>query len=296
MRPYRKGLLLLAPMQVISGFGVLALPRLNADIVDKGIVRGDTGAIWWLGGAMLLAGLVQAGGTAGAVFYGSRVAMAVGRDLRAALFARVQHFSAREMGRFGAPSLINRTTNDVQQVQMVVLMALTMMLSAPVVAVGAAALALRASPSLSVVLLVVLPVVAFVLAAAVVLLRPMFRGLQGHLDSLTRIMREQITGIRVVRAFVREEPERERFAATSRDVMDVSRRVGFIMTSFFPSALLVANMLSVTVLWFGGHQVDDGSLRVGQLTAFMIYVSTMLMTTLVAIFTFLMMPRAEVCA
>ncbi|MEU6746392.1 ABC transporter ATP-binding protein [Spirillospora sp. NPDC046719] len=296
LRPYWKQLLLLVPMQVVSGLGMLALPLLNADIVDEGLVKGDTGRIGEIGGVMLAAAIVQLAGTVGAVRVGSRVAMAVGRDLRSALFGRIQEFSTREMGRFGAPSLINRTTNDVQQVQMMVLMALTMMLSAPVVAVGAAVLALRSSPALSVILLVVLPIMVLACWAAIAWMRPLFRRLQGHLDGITRIMREQITGIRVVRSFVREEPERRRFERTSRDVMTVSRRLGFLMTSFFPMALLVANMLSVAVLWFGGRMVDGGSLQVGELTAFMSYVQSMLMTTMVALFTFLMMPRAEVCA
>jgi ATP-binding cassette subfamily B multidrug efflux pump len=287
---------MLVPMQVVSGLGMLALPLLNADVVDKGVVKGDTGYIQNASGVMLLAGLLQAAGTVGAVLLGSRVAMAVGHDLRKALFTRVQEFSTREMGKFGAPSLINRTTNDVQQVQMVVLMALTMMLSAPVVSLGGAGLALRQSLSLSSVLLVALPFMGVIFWVAVVRMRPMFRRLQGHLDGITRTMREQITGIRVVRAFVRERQERDRFARISRELMTLSRRLGFMMTSFFPIALLAANLLTVTVLWFGGHMVADGSMRVGQLLAFTSYVMMMLMMAMVAIFTFLMMPRADVCA
>ncbi|WP_242911387.1 ABC transporter ATP-binding protein [Actinomadura terrae] len=296
LRPYKRSLILLLPLQTVSAVGMLTLPALNADIVDQGVVTGDTGHIVRVGGVMLLAALVQAAGTVAAVLVGARVAMAVGRDLRAALFGRVQRFSAQEMARFGSPSLITRTTNDVQQVQMVVLLALTMMLMAPIMVVGGGAMALRESAPLSAVLLFSLPAMAVMFGIAIRWMQPLFRRLQGHLDAVTRILRDQITGMRVMRAFVREEPERIRFAATNEELRRVSGRVGFVMTSLFPLTTLLANVSGVAVLWFGGHMVGDGTLQVGSLIAFMSYLMMILMTITLAIFTILMMPRAAVCA
>ncbi len=296
LRPHRNALLVLLLLQAVSALGMLGLPALNADIVDEGVIPGDTGHVLRLGGVMLAVSLVQFGATAAAVLVGARVAMAVGRDLRRGLFTRILDFSSRELDGFGAASLITRTTNDVQQVQMAVLMGLTMMLMAPIMCVGGTVMALRESVPLSGVLLLALPVLALIFGTVIGLMRPRFRELQDHLDTVTRMLREQITGVRVVRAFVREDAERGRFAETNGRLLSVSVGVGFLMSSMFPLVALLSNASGVAVLWFGGHLVDGGSLQVGGVMAFISYLTMTLMTVMLAIFTFLMMPRAEVCA
>jgi len=292
LRPFLALLLL----QTVSSVGMLYLPTLNADLIDHGVVTGDNGHIARVGGLMLAVSLVQAVATGAAVYVGSREALAIGRDVRSAIFHRVLEFSAREVGRFGTPSLITRTTNDVQQVQMVALLALTTMVSAPITAVGGALLALRQSMAMSGLLLIALPAMVLVFGGFIRRLRPLFRSSQQLLDRVTTILREQIAGVRVIRAFVRDRPEQDRFTAASTGLLELSVRSGRLLAMMFPLALLVVNLTSVAVPWFGGHLVARGSLTVGAMTALLSYLMLVLMTMILAGFTFMMVPRAEVSA
>ncbi|MEU3875139.1 MULTISPECIES: ABC transporter ATP-binding protein [Streptomyces] len=296
LRPYSRAIALIVLLQLVQTLATLYLPNLNADIIDKGVVKGDTGYILTTGGLMLAVTLAQIVCAIGAVYYGARTSMAVGRDLRAAVFDRVQSFSAREMGQFGAPSLITRTTNDVQQVQMLTLMAFTLMVSAPIMCVGGVVLAIEQDVPLSALLLVIVPVLAAIVGLIVWRMRPIFRGVQERIDTVNRVLREQITGIRVIRAFVRDEHERKRFTGANTELMDVSLRAGRLMSLMFPSVMLVVNLSSVAVVWFGGHRIADGGMEIGALTAFLSYLMQILMAIMMATFMFMMVPRAEVCA
>ena len=296
LRPYRRAIALVVLFQFVQTLATLYLPTLNADIIDNGVVKGDTGYIMRTGGFMLAITLVQIACSIVAVYFGARTAMAVGRDVRSAIFHRVQDFSAQEVGRFGAPSLITRTTNDVQQVQMLVLLTFTLMVSAPIMCIGGIVLALRQDVPLSALLLVIVPVLIGVVSVIVVRMRPLFRTMQVRIDGINRVLREQITGIRVIRAFVRDEHERRRFAVANTELMDVSLRAGRLMALMFPTVMLVINLSSVAVLWFGGHRIASGGMQVGALTAFLSYLLQILMAVMMATFMFVMIPRAEVCA
>ncbi|MCF6475801.1 ABC transporter ATP-binding protein [Nonomuraea sp. MG754425] len=282
--------------QFVQTLATLYLPTLNADIIDDGVVKGDTGYIMRIGLVMLGVTLIQIACATVAVYYGARTSMALGRDLRAAIFHRVQGFSAQEVGRFGAPSLITRTTNDVQQVQLLVLMSFTMMVAAPIMCVGGIVLALRQDAALSSLLLVALPVMIAVVTVIVVRMRPLFRTLQERIDRINQVLREQITGIRVIRAFVRDRYERERFGADNDRLTEVSLQVGRLMALMFPVVMLVVNLSSVAVVWFGGQRIADGAMEVGALTAVISYLMQILMSVMMAMFMFMMIPRAEVCA
>ncbi|NUW31609.1 ABC transporter ATP-binding protein [Nonomuraea sp. SMC257] len=296
LRPYGKEITLVVLFQFVQTLATLYLPTLNADIIDDGVVKGDTGYIARVGLVMLGVTLVQIVCSIVAVYYGARTSMALGRDLRAAIFHRVQEFSAQEVNRFGAPSLITRTTNDVQQVQLLVLMTLTMMVAAPIMCVGGIVLALRQDTALSSLLLVLLPVMIVMVGVIVMRMRPLFRTMQERIDRINQVLREQITGIRVIRAFVRDQHERERFGVANERLTDVSLRVGRLMALMFPSVMLVVNVSSVAVVWFGGHRIADGSMEVGALTAVISYLMQILMSVMMATFMFMMIPRAEVCA
>jgi ATP-binding cassette, subfamily B, multidrug efflux pump len=296
MRPYRKWLAIVVVMQFLQTLAALYLPTLNADIIDYGVVKGDTGYIFGTGAIMLGIAFGQIAASLLAVYFGAKTAMAVGRDMRGALFDRVQAFSTREVGHFGTPSLITRTTNDVQQVQMLVLMTLTMMLSAPIIGVGAIIMALRQNVDLSGLLLIIVPVLGIIVTILVKRMRPLFKLMQVRIDVINRVLREQITGIRVIRAFVRDEPERERFQQANGEVYDVAFRSGRIMGMMFPSVMSVINLSSVAVLWFGGHLINDGTMQVGSLTAFLSYLMQVLMSVMMSTFMLMMIPRAEVCA
>ena len=274
----------------------LYLPTLNADIINLGVVKGDTGYIVRAGGLMLAVTLVQIAGSLVAVYFGAQVAMKLGRDVRAAVFDRVLTFSAREVGHFGAPSLITRTTNDVQQVQLLVLMIATLFISAPITGVGGIIMALRQDVPLSAVLLVSVPVLVGLIALVVMRMRPLFRDMQVRIDEVNRVLREQITGIRVIRAFVRESHEEARFARANGALADVSLATGQLMALMFPLVMLVMNMSSVAVLWFGAQRIDSGGMQVGALIAFLSYLLQILMAVMMATFMFVMIPRAEVCA
>jgi ATP-binding cassette subfamily B protein len=296
LRRYRAWLTAVVVLQLAGTIASLYLPSLNADIIDKGIALGDTGFIVRTGAWMLLISMVQITATVAAVYYGARTAMSFGRDVRAAIFSRVADFSAREVGHFGAPSLITRNTNDVQQVQMLVVMTCTMLVAAPIMCVGGIVMALREDVGLSWLMLVAVP--ALVMSIGLILSRmvPQFRAMQRRIDAVNRILREQISGIRVVRAFVREQYETARFAQANADLTSTAVRVGRLMALIFPVVMLILNASSVAVLWFGGHRVDAGEMQIGSLTAFLTYLILILMSVMMATFMAMMIPRAAVCA
>lgn len=296
LRPYTTPLMVVVVLQFVGTMAALYLPSLNADIIDNGVVRGDTGYIVRTGLVMLGVSLVQILCSVSAVYFGARTAMGFGRDVRAAVFHRVGSFSAREMTRFGAPSLITRTTNDVQQVQMLVLLSATMMVTAPIMMVGGVVMAIREDPGLSWLLVVAVPVLAVVIGIVVSRMLPGFRVMQERIDAVNRILREQITGIRVVRAFVREPQETRRFAQANAELTGVAVQVGRWMSVMFPAVMLILNVSSVAVLWFGGHRVDQGLMEVGSLTAFLTYLVQILMAVMMATFMLVLVPRASVCA
>ncbi|MEU2589289.1 ABC transporter ATP-binding protein [Streptomyces albidoflavus] len=296
LRPYQKPIALVMVLQLLQTCAALYLPSLNADIIDRGVVRGDTGVILRLGAVMLAVTLVQMAGNIGAVYFGARTAAALGRDVRAAVFDRVQSFSARELNGFGAPSLITRTTNDVQQVQMLALMTFTLMVTAPIMCVGGVIMALGQDVPLSGVLLAVLPVMAASVGVVVWRLRPLFRSMQKRLDTVNRVLREQITGNRVIRAFVRDRYETERFGRANTDLTEVSLGTGRLLALMFPLVMLVVNLSSLAVVWFGAHRIDSGAMEIGSLTAFLAYLMQIVMSVMMATFMFMMVPRAEVCA
>ncbi|MGW1767874.1 ABC transporter ATP-binding protein [Streptomyces sp. NPDC002073] len=294
--PYRKPISLLVLLQLLQTSATLYLPTLNADIIDNGVVKGDTGYILGLGAVMLGVSVVQLVCNIGAVYFGARTAAALGRDVRAAVFDRVQSFSARELGQFGAPSLITRTTNDVQQIQMLVLMAFTLMVSAPIMCIGGIAMALSLDVKLSGVLLAVVPVLGIAVGSIVIRTRPLFRLMQTRLDTVNRVLREQITGNRVIRAFVRDEYEKDRFRDANTELTAVSLSAGRLMALMFPTVIVVVNMSSVAVVWFGAMRIDSGDMEIGALTAFLAYLMQIVMSVMMATFMFMMVPRAEVCA
>ncbi|MEV6250472.1 ABC transporter ATP-binding protein [Streptomyces sp. NPDC051742] len=294
--PYRKPIALLVLLQFLQTCASLYLPTLNADIIDNGVVDGDTGYILRFGALMVGVSVVQVVCNVGAVFYGARTASALGRDVRAAVFDRVQSFSARELGHFGAPSLITRTTNDVQQIQMLVLMAFTLMVSAPIMCVGGIVMALGQDVPLSGVLLAVVPVLGISVSLIVRRMRPLFRTMQERLDTVNRVLREQITGNRVIRAFVKDGYEEERFRGANADLTDVSMATGRLMALMFPTVMTVVNISSVAVVWFGAHRIDSGGMQIGALTAFLAYLMQIVMAVMMATFMFMQVPRAEVCA
>ncbi|MET9988814.1 ABC transporter ATP-binding protein [Streptomyces mutabilis] len=296
LRPYRKPIALLVALQFVQTCASLYLPTLNADIIDNGVVEGDTGYILGYGALMIAISLVQVVGNVGAVYFGARTASALGRDLRGAVFDRVQSFSAREVGGFGAPSLITRTTNDVQQVQMLALMTFTLMVSAPIMCVGGIVMALGLDVPLSGVLVGVVPVLAICVTLIVRRLRPLFRAMQERLDTVNRVLREQITGNRVIRAFVRDEYEQQRFRKANADLTEVALGTGNLLALMFPVVMTVVNLSSIAVVWFGAHRIDSGGMQIGDLTAFLAYLMQIVMSVMMATFMFMMVPRAEVCA
>ncbi|MFI8346335.1 ABC transporter ATP-binding protein [Streptomyces sp. NPDC085596] len=296
LRPYKKPIALLVALQLLQTCATLYLPNLNAHIIDNGVVKGDTGYILDSGALMIGISLIQVVCNIGAVYYGARTASALGRDLRAAVFDRVQSFSSRELGHFGAPSLITRTTNDVQQVQMLVLMTFTLMVSAPIMCVGGIVLALGLDVPLSGVLVAVVPVLGICVALIVRRLRPLFRSMQTRLDTVNRVLREQITGNRVIRAFVRDEYEQGRFGKANGELTEMQLATGRMLALMFPIVMTVVNLSSIAVVWFGAHRIDSGGMQIGDLTAFLAYLMQIVMSVMMATFMFMMVPRAEVCA
>lgn len=296
LRPYNRPLAAVLLFQLLGTMASLYLPSLNADIIDLGVAKGDTGYILRTGGWMLLVTGVQMACSITAVYFGARTAMAFGRDLRASIFHRVGEFSSREVAKFGAPSLITRNTNDVQQVQMLVLLSCTMLVAAPIMCVGGVIMALREDAALSWLMLVSVPLLAVVVWVISRRMLPQFGIMQKRIDTVNRVLREQIAGIRVVRAFVRERHEVERFDVANTNLTETALRVGRLMAMVFPIVMLVFNLSSVAVLWFGALQIDDGSVQIGSLTAFLSYLMQILMSVMMATFMLFMLPRASVCA
>ncbi|MEU6577451.1 ABC transporter ATP-binding protein [Streptomyces sp. NPDC046805] len=296
LRPYKKPIALLVLLQFLQTCATLYLPTLNADIIDNGVVKGDTGYILSFGALMIGVSLAQVVCNIGAVYFGARTASALGRDVRRAVFDRVQSFSAREVGHFGAPSLITRTTNDVQQVQMLVLLSFTLMVSAPIMCVGGIVLALGLDVPLTGVLAAVVPVLGICVTLIVRRLRPLFRAMQVRLDTVNRVLREQITGNRVIRAFVRDEYEKGRFGKANTELTEMQLATGQMLALMFPVVMTVVNLSSIAVVWFGAHRIASGGMAIGDLTAFLAYLMQIVMSVMMATFMFMMVPRAEVCA
>ena len=296
LRPYTGLLLFVLVLQFAQVMASLYLPTLNADIIDEGVATGDAGYIWRMGAFMLVVSVGQGVCSVAATYLAARAAMSMGRDLRGAVFERVSGFSEREISAFGAGSLITRNTNDVQQVQMLVMMSCTMLVTAPVMAVGGIIMAVTRAPGLSWLIAVSVPVLLVAVGLIVSRMLPLFRSYQDKLDAINRVMREQLTGIRVIRAFVREEAETERFEDANGDIARVGERVGQLFVLLFPLVMLVLDVTIVGVIWFGGHQVGDGDVEVGTLIAFMSYLMQILMGIVMASFMTIMIPRAAVCA
>jgi ATP-binding cassette subfamily B multidrug efflux pump len=296
LRPYGGLLILLVVLQAVQAGASLYLPTLNADIIDKGVLAGDNGYIRTTGLEMLLFTLIQVVFSVGAVYCGAKVAMAFGRDVRRDLFHRVTDFSAREVGLFGAPSLITRITNDVQQVQMLVVMTCTFAVAAPITVVGGVFAALRQDVGLAWLALVSLPALGLSVGTIVWRMIPLFRAMQERIDDANLVLREQIAGMRVVRAFVREPHEVARFGGVNDELTDVSLRAGRLQALMFPTLMLIINASSVGVLWFGANRVSSGDMSVGSLVAFLTYFTLMLIAVMMGMFVALMAPRAAVCA
>jgi len=293
LRPYVRQVTIVVVLVLIQSIGGLYLPNLNADIINNGVAKGDLPYIWRTGAVMLGIALALGVLAVAGVYWASLASQAVGRDLRAAVFGRVQRFSAREMNRFGTASLITRNTNDVQQIQLFMQIALTMMVAAPIMAVGGVIMALREDVQLSAVLIVVIPVLAGIVAFMFVTAVPLFRSLQGKIDRINQVMREQIMGVRVIRAFIREDFENRRFEEANYDLTSTALRVNRIFVIAFPAVLLVMNVTTVAILWFGGHLVDSGSMPIGNMTAFLQYIMQILMSLMMAIALVILVPRAE---
>jgi ATP-binding cassette subfamily B multidrug efflux pump len=293
---YRRPITGLLILSLAGTMAALLLPSLNAAIIDEGVAKGDTGFIWRTGGMMLAVTLVQVGCSIWATYLGAKTAMSFGRDVRAALFERALSFSARELNHFGAPSLITRNTNDVQQVQMLVLMSCTMFVAAPITMIGGIIMALRTDVGLTWLVAVAMPVLAFAIFLVIRKMSPLFRLMQTRIDGVNRVLREQITGIRVVRAFVREPYETARFAGANTELTNTAISAGRYMASIFPIVMFVMNASSVAVLWFGAQRIDAGDMQIGALTAFLTYLIQILMSVMMATFLLMIAPRAAVCA
>ena len=296
IKPHWPLLVAVVVFQFAQSMASLYLPRLTADIIDNGVAKGDTGYVLRVGIVMLGATLVQIVFAVAAVYFGSRAAMAFGRDVRGGIFHRVSEFSEREVSKFGAASLITRTTNDVQQVQILVLMTCTMLVSAPILAIGGVINALSLDLDLSLVIAVSVPVLIICIALVIVRVVPLFRLLQKRIDAVNRVLREQLAGIRVVRAFVREDVETGRFKKTNDDVTDTALRAGRMFAIVFPMVTLVVNLSSVAIIWFGASRVESGSIQVGTLFAFLGYLMQILMSVMMATFMAILIPRAAVSA
>jgi ATP-binding cassette subfamily B protein len=296
LAPYTRLLVAVVVLQGAQTLAALWLPSLNADIIDNGVATGDTGYIWQHGGIMLGVTVIQIVLTIAAVYVGSQAAMGFGRDLRAALFHQVTDFSAREVSQFGAPSLITRITNDVQQVQILVMMTCTLLVAAPITVVGGTVMALREDVGLSSVLVISIPVLLLTIGSIISRMLPTFRRMQDQIDVINRVLREQITGIRVVRAFVRERDEAARFRSGNEDLTASALTGGRLMGLMFPTVTVIVNLSSVAVLWMGAGRVDSGDLQIGSLIAFLTYLTQILMAVMMATYMAALVPRAAVSA
>ncbi|MFJ8695467.1 ABC transporter ATP-binding protein [Streptomyces roseolilacinus] len=296
LRPYRRLLALVVVLQLVQSLAGLLLPTLNADLVNGGVLRGDTGHVLTTGGAMAAVTLLQVTAAGAAVFAAARVAMGVGRDLRSAVFRRVQEFSVREVGRFGPASLVTRTTNDVQQVQTLAVLALTTLVAAPLMCLGGIGLALAQDVPLALLLLLFVPLLGGTVLLVVRRMPPLFRTTQERLDRVNQVLREQIVGIRVVRAFVRDRHEQRRFGTANDELTAVSLRVGRLTALMYPMVIVVWELATVTVVWAGGHRLEAGTLQAGALIAFLGYLLQIFMAVMMTMFLLMQVPRAEVSA
>ncbi|MEV0800067.1 ABC transporter ATP-binding protein [Kribbella sp. NPDC050281] len=296
LRPYVGNLSIVVVLQLIGTIASLYLPSLNADIIDNGVAKGDTDYIMQTGGWMLAVSLVQITCTIIAVYFGAKTAALFGRDVRAAVFHRVGEFSAREVNQFGAPTLISRSTNDVTQIQMLVVTTCTMLVAAPITMIGGVFMAVREDVGLSWLVAVAVPLLAICVGFIASRMVPQFRKMQKNIDGVNRVLREQISGIRVVRAFVREPHEVERFGEANQNLTDTAIRAGRLMALVFPTVMLILNVSSIAVLWFGASRVENGTMEVGALTAFLSYLIQILFSVMMGVFVMIMVPRAAVCA
>ncbi|GGF35822.1 ABC transporter ATP-binding protein [Williamsia phyllosphaerae] len=296
LRAYSRELTAVVALQFVATLAMLYLPTLNADIIDKGIARGDTDYIVDIGMWMLGISLVQVLCSIASSYFGARASLGAGRDIRRDLMHRVGTFSAREVGKFGAPSLITRTTNDVQQVQMLGVMACTILVTAPIMCIGGIVMGLHVGSSLAIVLIIAVPVLGGSMAVIIAKMIPGFRAMQERIDAVNRVLREQITGIRVVRAFVREPYERKRFGAANDDLTSAALRVGRLMALMLPVVTVITNLTMVAIVWYGGYRISAGAVEIGALTAMISYVMQIMMAVMMASFLAMMAPRAAVCA
>lgn len=296
LRPYRGDLVLLTVLQLVATAATLYLPSRNADIIDRGVTTGDTGYILTTGAVMLGISALQIICSLAAVYFAARTAMGYGRDLRGSIFHHIGSFSAREVGKLGAPSLITRTTNDVQQLQMLVLMGATMLVTAPLTCIGGVVMALREDVALSRLLIISVPLLVGSIGFLMGRMLPQFRDMQPKIDEVNRVLREQIGGMRVIRAFVREPAEASRFEGANTSLTDTALRVGKLQALIFPIVILVFNASSVAVLWFGAERIGGGAMQIGALTAFLSYLMQILFSVMIATFIGMMVPRAVVCA
>lgn len=295
-KPYAGQFALVIALQLVTTLATLYLPDLNADIINNGVAQADVPYIWRTGRTMLLVALVQIVAAIGAVWFASQVAMNTGRDIRAAVYNRVSDFDSEEMAHFGAPTLVTRGTNDVQQVQMTFLLFMNFMVAAPIMAIGGIIMALRQDAGMSWLVVTAVLILAVVVGITAAILMPLFKRMQKKLDAINGLLREQIAGIRVVRAFGREDYEAERFTEANHDITRLSLNIGRVFVTMFPVIMLILNLATAAVLWFGGHRVDEGLVEVGSLTAFMQYLMQILMAVMMGVFMLMMLPRAIVCA
>jgi ABC-type multidrug transport system fused ATPase/permease subunit len=296
LRQYSRQVGIVVALLAVQTFGNLYLPNLNADIINYGVVKGNVHYIWTTGALMLAIALVLGVLSIVAVYYASRVAMGAGADIRSAVFIQVQRFSAAEMNRFGTASLITRNTNDIQQIQMFVQMALTLMVIAPIMCVGGIFMAIRENATLSLLLVVAVPVMVLVLGVVMILVVPQFRSMQVKIDRITEVLREQITGVRVIRAFVRGRSEGQRFDEANSSLTATTLRVNRVFAMTMPALMAILNLSSVAVVWFGGRLVSEGSMPIGNLTAFLTYILQILMSVMMAVMMVILVPRAMASA
>jgi ATP-binding cassette subfamily B protein len=296
LRPYKAQVYLILLMLLIQAIASLYLPNLNADLINNGVAKGNIGYIWRIGAIMLASSALVMGASICLAFLSARVAMAFGRDLRGAVFTAVEGFSARELNKFGAPSLITRNTNDVQQVQLVLFMGFTMMIGAPITGIGAIIMALRSNLKLSSLLLIVLPIMTLLIVLLLRRIVPAFRVMQVKIDRINLVLREQVAGVRVIRAFVKTRQEEARFGEASLDLMQTQLRVTRTFAVMFPALSMILNLSSVAVIWFGAKLINNGQLQIGNMTAFLSYIMLILSSVMMAIFMSLQIPRAAACA
>ncbi|MGA7911954.1 MAG: ABC transporter permease, partial [Candidatus Dormiibacterota bacterium] len=296
LRPYTREVVVVVTLVLIQSIANLYLPNLNADIINNGVVKGDIPYIWRTGALMLGITVVLGIIAVVAIYWASIASMGVGRDLRQAVFRRVQTFSAREINHLGTPSLITRNTNDVQQIQIFLQVALTMMVGAPIIAVGGVIMALREDVNLSALLIVVVPLLAAIVGFMLVRAVPLFRSMQVKIDKINLVLREQIMGVRVIRAFIRNGYERQRFETANADLTSTALRVNRLFVLAFPALMGVMNLTTVAVLWFGAQLINNGSMPIGNLTAFLMYILQILMSVMMAVALFILVPRAEASA